>query len=71
MKLGIDLGFITSAHPDPVPFAIEAERLGYDSVWVAEAWGSNTVSLLAWVGAKTERSSLALQSCRSLREPPL
>ena len=58
MKLGVNLGFITSSNPDPVPFAIEAERLGYDSVWVAEAWGSDAVSLLAWVGAKTERIRL-------------
>jgi F420-dependent oxidoreductase-like protein len=58
MKLGVNLGFITSANPNPVPMAVEAERLGFDSVWVAEAWGSDAVSLLAWVGAKTERIGL-------------
>ena len=58
MKLGLNLGFLTSANPDPVPLAIEAERLGYDSVWVAEAWGSDAVSLLAWVGASTTRIGL-------------
>lgn len=58
MKLALNVGFLTSANPDPVPMAIEAERLGYDSVWTAEAWGSDAVSLLAWIGAKTERIGL-------------
>ena len=58
MKLGLNLGFLTSSNPNPVPFAVEAEKLGYDSVWVAEAWGSDAVSLLAWVGASTKRIGL-------------
>ena len=58
MKLALNVGFLTSANPDPVPMAVEAERLGYDSVWTAEAWGSDAVSLLAWIGAKTERIGL-------------
>ena len=58
MKLGLNIGFLTSANPDPVPLAVEAERLGYDSVWAAEAWGSDAVSLIAWVGASTERIGL-------------
>jgi F420-dependent oxidoreductase-like protein len=66
MKLGLNLGFLTSAQLDPVPVALEAERLGYDSVWVAEAWGSDAVSLLAWVGAKTERIGLG---CAVLQIP--
>lgn len=37
---------------------LEAERLGYDSIWTAEAWGSDAVSPLAWLGAKTERIKL-------------
>jgi F420-dependent oxidoreductase-like protein len=58
MKLGLNLGFLTSANPDPLPLALEAEELGYDSVWVAEAWGSDAVSLLAWIGASTKRIGL-------------
>ena len=58
MKLALNVGFLTSANPDPVPMAVEAERLGYDSVWTAEAWRSDAVSLLAWIGAKTERIGL-------------
>ena len=58
MKLGLNVGFLTSANPDPVPLAVEADELGYDSVWTAEAWGSDAVSLLAWIGAKTKRIGL-------------
>jgi F420-dependent oxidoreductase-like protein len=66
MKLGVNVGFLTSAQLDPVPLALEAERLGCDSVWVAEAWGSDAVSLLAWIGAKTERIGLG---CAVLQIP--
>lgn len=58
MKLGLNLGFITSQNPEPLPLALAAERAGFDSVWVAEAWGSDAVSLLAWIGARTERIGL-------------
>ena len=58
MKLGLSVGFLTSQSPNPVPLAVEAERLGFDSAWVAEAWGSDAVSLLAWIGARTERLGL-------------
>ncbi len=34
---------------------LEAERLGFDSVWAAEAWGSDAVTVLSWVAARTER----------------
>jgi F420-dependent oxidoreductase-like protein len=36
----------------------EAERLGFDSVWTAEAWGSDAVSPLAWIGAQTTKIKL-------------
>jgi F420-dependent oxidoreductase-like protein len=35
--------------------ALEAERLGFDSVWSAEAYGNDAVTLISWVAAKTER----------------
>ena len=36
----------------------EADRLGYDSVWAAEAYGSDAATMLAWYGASTERIRL-------------
>jgi F420-dependent oxidoreductase-like protein len=36
----------------------EAERLGFHSVWTAEAWGSDAVSPLAWIGAQTSNIKL-------------
>jgi F420-dependent oxidoreductase-like protein len=38
-----------------MPLVLEAERLGFDSVWSAEAYGSDAVSLIAWAAARTER----------------
>lgn len=55
MRLGLNLGYWTTVPDHKVLLAIEAERLGYHSVWVAEAWGSDCVSSLAWIGAKTAR----------------
>jgi F420-dependent oxidoreductase-like protein len=43
---------------DTVDFVIQAERLGVDSVWSAEAWGSDAVTPLAYLAARTERIKL-------------
>ena len=37
---------------------LEAERLGYDSFWTAEAYGSDALTPLAWWGSRTERIKL-------------
>jgi F420-dependent oxidoreductase-like protein len=60
MKLGLSLGYAPpGTNPaDLFPLVQEAERLGFDSVWVAEAWGSDAVSVLGWLAAKTERIKL-------------
>jgi F420-dependent oxidoreductase-like protein len=42
----------------PVRKVQEAERLGYDSVWTSEAWGSDAVTPLAWLGAHTSKIRL-------------
>ncbi len=59
LKLGLQLGY-WGAGPDPrtVALAQEAERLGYDAVFTAEAWGSDVFTPLAWIGAHTERIRL-------------
>jgi F420-dependent oxidoreductase-like protein len=71
MKLGLQLGY-WQAEPTPnfVELAQEAERLGYDSVWTAEAWGSDCFSPLCWVGAHTSRVKLGTAVCQlSARTP--
>ena len=44
---------------DPTPLAQEAERLGFDAVFTAEAYGSDAFSPLCWIGAHTSRIKLA------------
>ena len=59
MKLGIMWGYWGAAPPpDLVTLTVEAERLGYDSVWTAESWGSDAFSPLAFLAAHTERIRL-------------
>ena len=57
MKLGFYMGYAPpGTNPtELVALAREAERLGYDSAWAAEAWGTDAVSVIAWLAAVTER----------------
>ena len=57
MRLGFYMGYAPpGTNPrELVELAQEAERLGYDSAWAAEAWGTDAVSVLAWLAAVTER----------------
>jgi F420-dependent oxidoreductase-like protein len=41
-----------------IELAQEAERLGYDSAWAAEAWGTDAVTVLSWLGATTSAIKL-------------
>jgi alkanesulfonate monooxygenase SsuD/methylene tetrahydromethanopterin reductase-like flavin-dependent oxidoreductase (luciferase family) len=53
MKLGLAIGY-SGAHLDvPVALVQRAEELGYDSVWSAEAYGSDAITPLAFLAAKT------------------
>jgi len=55
VKLGLNLGYAPpGTNPASlVPLVRTAEQLGYDSVWAAEAWGTDAVTVLAWLGAST------------------
>ena len=53
MKLGLHLGYWGSHPTDFMPLALEAERLGFDSLWTAEAYGNDAVSVIAWAAART------------------
>ena len=55
MRLGLNLGYWGSDRVDHEALAQEAERLGYHSVWTAEAYGSDAVTTLTWIAAKTQR----------------
>jgi len=55
MKLAINIGYWAGGTGTDLTFIEEAERLGYDSVWVAESWGSDAVTVLSWIAARTER----------------
>lgn len=58
MKLGLMLGYSGSTLHLPIERIIRAEALGYDSVWSAEAYGSDAVSPLAYIAALTKRIRL-------------
>ncbi|MEV6300408.1 LLM class F420-dependent oxidoreductase [Actinoplanes sp. NPDC051861] len=60
MRLGLSLGYQTawSTPADHLAMAREADRLGYSVVWTAEAYGSDAVSMLAWIAGQTERIDL-------------
>jgi F420-dependent oxidoreductase-like protein len=59
LKLGLNFGYWTGGPPpNAVEGLQEAERLGYDSCWTAEAYGSDCLTPLAWWGSHTERIKL-------------
>jgi len=58
MKLGINIGYSGAQMHLPLDLVLEVERLGYDSVWAAEAYGSDAVTPLAYLAAKTSRIKL-------------
>jgi F420-dependent oxidoreductase-like protein len=55
MKLGVHVGYwgLGMGSEDQLAVVVEAERLGYDSVWTAEAYGSDAATPLAWFAAQT------------------
>ena len=55
MKLGVHIGYwgLGLTSEDQLEIVQEAERLGYDSVWAAEAYGSDTATVLGWLAGKT------------------
>jgi alkanesulfonate monooxygenase SsuD/methylene tetrahydromethanopterin reductase-like flavin-dependent oxidoreductase (luciferase family) len=55
MKLGLVLGYSGAHMTLPIERVLEAERLGFDSVWSSEAYGSDAVTPAAWVLARTTR----------------
>jgi F420-dependent oxidoreductase-like protein len=55
MRLGLNFGYWGSVPVDNVALAQEADRLGFHSLWTAEAYGSDAVSPLVWLAAQTKQ----------------
>jgi len=55
VRLGFYMGYASpgTSPLELIALAQEAERLGYDSAWAAEAWGTDAVTVLAWLAATT------------------
>ncbi|MBK8138891.1 MAG: LLM class F420-dependent oxidoreductase [Chloroflexi bacterium] len=58
MRLGIVYGYSGAQIELPMDMFLEADRLGYYAVWVGEAYGSDAITPLAWIGAQTARIRL-------------
>jgi F420-dependent oxidoreductase-like protein len=59
LRLGLSIGYWAGGPPPGAAEAvIEADRLGFDSVWTAEAYGSDALMPLAWWGSSTQRIKL-------------
>jgi F420-dependent oxidoreductase-like protein len=60
MKLGVHIGYwgLGLSSQDQLSIVQEAERLGYDSVWTAEAYGSDAATVLAWLAGQTSKIRL-------------
>jgi len=58
MRLGLNLGYSGSRIELPMEMVLEADRLGYYAVWTSEAYGSDAVTPLAWIGALTKNIKL-------------
>ncbi|MDH3293102.1 MAG: LLM class F420-dependent oxidoreductase [Acidimicrobiia bacterium] len=71
MQLALGMGYWSSGPPADAPAQIAAaERLGFDSIWTAEAYGSDALTPLAWWGSATERIGLGTAICQiSARTP--
>jgi F420-dependent oxidoreductase-like protein len=60
MELGVHIGYwgLGLTREDQKEIAQEAERLGYDSIWTAEAYGSDAATILGWLAAVTTKIKL-------------
>jgi F420-dependent oxidoreductase-like protein len=72
LKLGLYLGYwgIGPRDEEAVELVKTAERVGFDSVWVAESYGSDVVSVLAWLAPQTEKIQLGAAIMQVPARPP-
>lgn len=72
LKLGLYLGYwgIGPQGDDALEAVQFAESVGYESVWVAESYGSDAVSVLAWLAGQTEKINLGAAIMQVPARPP-
>jgi len=72
LKLGLSLGYwgIGPAGDDALEVVTAAEGAGFESVWVAESYGSDVVSVLAWLAPQTEKINLGAAIMQVPARPP-
>ena len=58
IRFGLNVGYSGAQLSIDMDLVSEAERLGFHSVWTAEAYGSDAVTPLAWIGGQTSRIRL-------------
>ena len=58
MRLGMLVGYSGAKIELPMELILEADKLGYYAVWTSEAYGSDAVTPLAWIGALTKQIKL-------------
>src|SRR5436190_3559700 len=72
LKLGLNLGYwgIGPQGEEALEVVRAAERAGFDSVWVAESYGSDVVSVLAWLAPQTDTIKLGGAIMQVPARPP-
>ncbi|HEX4753980.1 MAG TPA: LLM class flavin-dependent oxidoreductase, partial [Solirubrobacterales bacterium] len=72
VKLGVNLGYwgIGPAGEEALEAVVAAEGLGYESIWVAESYGSDVVSVLAWLAGQTKKVNLGAAIMQVPARPP-
>jgi F420-dependent oxidoreductase-like protein len=70
MKLGLDIGYSGARWELPVEMVQHAEKLGFDSVWTAEAYGTDAFTPLIYLGALTKKIRLATGICQIAARTP-
>src|ERR1700753_1478061 len=72
LKLGGNLGYwgIGPAGEEALELVLAAEALGFESIWVAESYGSDVVSVLAWLAGQTKTVNLGAAILQVPARPP-
>ena len=67
MKLCLNIGYSGPKMDLPMQRILRAEELGYDTVWTSEAYGSDAITPLAYIGALTKRIRVGTNALSTLK----